>query len=189
MAGDSNRNIILYRFVFTMVDLTPVALLFFCQDSADEADGNGDDSTSDVDPDDKGASDGEDSLLAPRWKRTDDVQIPGTGFCKDATARWFVDSTVSLLEKSTERTFPGLVPSHGYDANSAQRHKRQRVMYRVLRKVLICEGEDGEKMVYRATGDEITNAVPDVKRGVISKDEYMKAVLKRCTAGPAFLDL
>lgn len=127
--------------------------------------------------------------MGQRWKRTEDFEVPGKGFCEDASARLFVDATPTLLERSIEKPFPALMRHHGSNATAVRRHKRQRKMYKILRKVLLCDGEDEEKVVYRATDGEVTQAVSQLSLGLLSKDAYMKAVMKHCRARSTHLAL
>lgn len=104
--------------------------------------------------------------------------FPGKGYdCEDGTTGSLVDTTAALLQTSEARAFPKLFDCYRTKSDS-QRLYRQKKMYFVLKKVLVCEGADGEQLVYRATSEEIEIGVPEVADGKISTDEYMHAVLK-----------
>lgn len=113
------------------------------------------------------------------WRATDEFRFPGKGFASaDGLVGSFVDTTAVLLQASEARAFPKFTEGVGRERADTQRLYRQRKMYVVLKKVLVCEGEDGEKLVFRATREEIEKVVPEVSEGKISTDEYMHAVLK-----------
>lgn len=123
-------------------------------------------------------------IRSQRWLVTEDFKVPGKSFCNDPSLVCIVDSTVDLLNSSHEKPFPKIMRGHNFGLDNTQRFHRQKKMYVLLKKVMICKGPNGEQRVFRATPTEIIDGLEDIwgkdlDRNFSVDDYYGEIIRKR----------
>lgn len=123
-------------------------------------------------------------VRSQRWLVTEDFKVPGKLFCSEPNLVRIVDSTVDLLNSSHEKPFPKITRGHTFGLDNTQRFHRQRKMYVMLKKVMICKGPNGEQCVFRATPTEIVDSLValwgrDLDTDFSVDDYYREIIRKR----------